>query len=248
MVMRWVSLSVALLLMYVLAAVLVLCASAPFLWMPVPVKLAVFDALLACGIYLLFSTRYSAAESRGLFESINSFSSRPPQPMLRRLSAAYLAAAGLNYLQGGLLGLFPQFRLVEVAFWEDMISPYLSLELLHAVKNDPHGPIWDRIHYYYGVPEGDHYGFSAVVVAASLMAIIAAFGMAKSDRIAFGAGLCLLGASIISLVGYLILGLHSWGIKAIAVQLCWEASYIAAFLLARRGVVSYRLDTISLST
>jgi CBS domain containing-hemolysin-like protein len=86
------------------------------------------------------------------------------------------------------------------------------------------------------VPVDEHHLlFSATVVAISIVAIVAAFAMAKSYRTAYSVWLVLLGLSIVSFVGYLIVGFVSWGPKATIIPLCWETSYVAAFLLAQCG-------------
>ena len=80
-----------------------------------------------------------------------------------------------------------------------------------------------------------HLLFSAAVVVVGIIAVVAAFAMAKSHRIAYRVWLVLLGLSFVSLVGYLIVSFVSWGPKETIVPLCWEASYVTAFMLARRG-------------
>jgi hypothetical protein len=155
-------------------------------------------------------------------------------PALRRFSTSYLAFVGLSYLIAGLLGLLRNSSLIEELMWDSLISPYVLIsffdQLIHRF------PYTASRSPYYRVPADEHHPFfPATVVAVSIIAIVAAFAMAKSHRIAYRVWLILLGLSIASLVGYLVVGFVSWGAQETVLPLCWEVSYVTAFVLAQSG-------------
>jgi hypothetical protein len=155
-------------------------------------------------------------------------------PATRRYGTAYLAVVGLSYFVPGILGLMRNEEFTEAWLWNSLISPYLLIsffdQLLHGF---PYGAA--KAPYYTLPPDEHHLVFSASVVAISAVAIIAAFAMTKSHRAAYRVWAVLLGLSIVSLTGYLIVGFVSWGPKETIIPLCWEGSYVTAFVLARRN-------------
>ena len=160
------------------------------------------------------------------------FSSKLPSRL--RFGAAYLVFVGVSYFVAGILGLMPHWDLIEAWIWSLLISPYLLVsffdQLIHRF------PYTASRAPYHTMPVDEHHLlFSAAVVVVGIIAVVAAFAMAKSHRIAYRVWLVLLGLSFVSLVGYLIVGFVSWGPKETIVPLCWEASYVTAFMLARRG-------------
>jgi hypothetical protein len=180
---------------------------------PRPVWAILLIMTLTYGISLLFSSK---------------------RPALRRFGTAYLAFVGLSYFVAGMLGIMPHWDLIEAWIWSSLISPYLLIsffdQLIHRFPYTASGAP------YYTLPVDEHHlVFSATVVVVGIIAIVAAFAMAKSHKTAYRVWLVLLGLSFVSLVGYLIVGFVSWGPGETIVPLCWEGSYVAAFMLARRG-------------
>jgi len=152
----------------------------------------------------------------------------------RRFAAAYLILTGLTYLLTGILGLLPNWGLIEAAMWYSLLSPYLFISFLDQAAH--HFPYTAANAPYEPVPASEHHVFSAIVVAISATAVVAAFGMAKGRKIAYDVWLVLLGVLILAWVGYVIVGFVSWGLKDTILPLCWLISYIAAYLVARRGI------------
>jgi hypothetical protein len=167
-------------------------------------------------------------------------------PLRRRFGTAYLVFIGVSYFVAGILGLMPHWNLIEAWIWNLLISPYLLVsffdQLVHRFPyTAPRAP-------YYTMPVDEHHLlFSAAVVVVSIIAVVAAFAMAKSHRTAYLVWLVLLALSFVSLAGYLIVGFVSWGPKETIVPLCWEVSYVTAFMLARRDSDPKPLDCITRS-
>jgi hypothetical protein len=150
----------------------------------------------------------------------------------RRLGTAYLAFTGLSYFVAGTLGLMPHWGLIEAGIWRSLISPYLLVSFFDQwIHRFPYGT--SRAPYYTLPLDEHHFLFSGSVVAISIIAIVAAFAMARSNKTAYRVWLVLLGLSIVSFVGYLIVGFVSWGPAETIIPLCWEASYVTAFMLAQ---------------
>ncbi|MCU1240037.1 MAG: hypothetical protein JWO71_763 [Candidatus Acidoferrum typicum] len=152
----------------------------------------------------------------------------------RRLAISYLVFTGFVYLVAGVLGLVPNGDLIEASAWNSLISPYLLISFFDQWVHDFPSTIARAP--YETLPMSKHHLFSAVVVILSTVAILAAFGMAKAYRVAYSAWLVLLGLLTVGLVGYVIVAFVSWGLKDAIIPLCWEASYIAAYVTARHGV------------
>jgi hypothetical protein len=151
----------------------------------------------------------------------------------RRWSIAYLVFTGFTYLLAGVLGLLPNWDLIEASAWDSLISPYLLISFFDQLVH--HFPYTVSRASYETLPMSDHRLFSAVVVVVSAVAILAAFGMVKAYRIAYRVWLALLGLLMVALLGYVVVGFVSWGLKKAITPLCWEASYIAAYVMARKG-------------
>jgi hypothetical protein len=90
---------------------------------------------------------------------------------------------------------------------------------------------------YETLPLSPHLLFSITVAAVGAVAIAAAFGMVKSSRVACVVWLVLLGLSMPAFLAYVVVGFVSWGLRAneTVIAICWEASYVAAFAMARWG-------------
>src|SRR5580700_10831138 len=161
-------------------------------------------------------------------------------PLRRRFGTAYLVFIGVSYFVAGILGLMPHWNLIEAWIWNLLVSFFD--QLVHRFPyTAPRAP-------YYTMPVDEHHLlFSAAVVVVSIIAVVAAFAMAKSHRTAYLMWLVLLGLSIVSLAGYLIVGCVSGGPKETIVPLCWEVSDVTAFMLARRDSDPKPLDCITRS-
>jgi hypothetical protein len=179
--------------------------------LPEVVRVILLIMILTYGISLLFSSKL---------------------PAFLRFGAAYLTFVGLSYFVAGILGLMPHSGLIEAWIWDSLISPFPLISFLdQLIHRFPYTA--SRAPYYTAPVDEHHFLFSATVVAVSIIAIVAACAMAKSHRTAYRVWLVLLSLSIVSLVGYLVVGFVSWGPKETIIPLCWEVSYITAFVLAR---------------
>lgn len=154
----------------------------------------------------------------------------------RRFASGYLIFTGFAYLVAGIFGLLAYGGLIEAAAWNSLISPYLLLSFLGQLAR--HFPYTAAKAPYEIVPQSQHHGFSGLVVVVSAIAIIAGFGMARERRTAYGIWLVILGLLGLSTIGYVIVGFMSWGLKTTILPLCWLASYVAAYIVARRGGLS----------
>jgi hypothetical protein len=181
----------------------------------------IFVLTLTCGISLIFSSEISAH---------------------RRFAAAYLIFTGFTYLLAGILGLLPSWGLIEAAMWHSLLSPYVFISFLDQLFY--HFPYTVAKAPYEWVPHQEHHVFSAIVMAISAVAVVAAFGMAKGSKIACNVWLVLLGLLILAFLGYVIVGFVSWGLKDIILPLCWLGSYIAAYMVVRRGMINYQKSNV----
>jgi hypothetical protein len=155
-------------------------------------------------------------------------------PILRRLGIAYLAFVGFLYFIAGVWGIVPAGGLIEANLWHGLISPYLLFSFFDQMSH--HYPYPASKTAFYVLPEDHHHPiFSVTVIVVSVAAIVAAFAMTKSFRNAYRLWSVLLGLSVVFLAGYVIVAIVSPGQDGILIQLCWETSYVAAFLHARRG-------------
>ncbi len=152
-------------------------------------------------------------------------------PPYRRWAIAYLAFVGFSYLLAGIWGLVRNGDLIEAAMWDSLISPYPLLTLMrHGIPGSRNATDWDNI---YVLPLSEHHLFSITVVVISLVAIVAAFMMARGNRTGFRIWLALVSLSIIATAGYVILGLVRWGVNEMIIPTAWAASYVAAYVMAR---------------
>lgn len=174
----------------------------------------IFILTLTYGISLIFGSEISAQH---------------------RFTVAYLIFTGLTYLLAGVLGLLPSWGLIEAALWYSLLSPYLFISFLDQAVH--HFPYTAAKAPYEPVPHSEHHVFSAIVVIISAIAVAAAFGMAKRRKTGYDVWFALLGLLILAWLGYVIVGFISWGLKDTILPLCWLSSYIAAYLVARRGIV-----------
>lgn len=174
----------------------------------------IFILTLTYGISLVFSSEISAH---------------------RRFAAAYLIFTGFAYLLAGILGLLPSWDLIEADMWYSLLSPYVFISFLDQLFH--HFPYTVAGAPYDWVPHQEHHVFSAIVMAVSVVAVVAAFGMAKGSKIACNVWLVLLGLFTVACGGYVIVGIVSWGLKDTVLPLCWLVSYIVAYVVARSGIL-----------
>lgn len=199
-------------------ALITVAALALLFWQPLPsllpnhISTVLFFLTVTYGISLFFSSKLA---------------------IIRRFTTAYLAFIGLTYLVPAIFGLLPSGDLVEAGIWSGLVSPYLLVSFFVQMRH--HYPYPASKTAFYFLPEGKHYLFSAAVVAVSVVAILAAFAMAKSNKSGYRIWLVLLGLSVVSLAGYAIVAVVSRGQVGVAIQTCWVASYIIAYVLARQG-------------
>jgi hypothetical protein len=154
-------------------------------------------------------------------------------PTQRRLSVAFLTLIGITYFVPAAFGFDQSMGFVEGDLWNHLISPYLLVSVYEARHLQPN--VLPSHRAYYFVPQDGHHLFSGIALMVSVAAICGAVLMAKGKRAGTWIWTSLLGISMISLAGYVYVGVVARGIKEISVQLLWEASYIVAFLLARSG-------------
>ncbi len=153
-------------------------------------------------------------------------------PAYRRWGIAYLAFTGLTYLLAGLLGI-GDGGWVEPELWDMLISPYPLISFVDQwMHHFPYGA--DRAPYISNVPFSEHRFFSAAVVVLSSIAIVAAFAMAKTKKLAYMVWLVLLCVLILAFSGFVVVGLVSGG--PVVLPFCMTLSYVVAFLMARADV------------
>lgn len=153
-------------------------------------------------------------------------------PLRRRWGIAYLVLTGIAYLLAGVEGL-PPSSLFEAVAWDLLISPYPLLTLLrHSVPRSPHASEWGQI---YVLAHAEHPLFSAIAIILSLVAIAAAFAMAKGYRIAYIVWRIMLSVLGFATSAYVVLGFAGWGLKEAVLPVCLMVSYLAAYTMARRG-------------
>jgi hypothetical protein len=158
---------------------------------------------------------------------------RDELPLGRRLGTAYLAFVGITYVIPSAVGLGEHMDFVVTSIWNRLVDPYLLIWLSGHARADLY-QLPDSSSYF--MPPGVNYRFSYAVITASVIAIVAALGMTRSSKIGLVTWTVLLGASLLFSGCYIYVGIYSWGISGIGVQMFWEASYIVAFGLATRHV------------
>ncbi len=160
-------------------------------------------------------------------------------PIHCRLGVAYLALVAFAYVLGGVLGLLPNWDLIEASMWGQLlVSPYLLFSFLEQLI---HGFPYTAARAPYEIlPVSPHRLYSAVIVATGAIGVVAAFGLARGNELAQRVWIALLGASAVSLLGYVIVVAVSWGWKEMIVPLCLVTSYLSGFLIIRQGWVSGR--------
>jgi hypothetical protein len=154
-------------------------------------------------------------------------------PPHRRWAIAYLAFVSLTYLLAGAWGFLRNGDLIEAAMWDSLISPYPLITFIDQLIH--HFPHTMSRAPYETLPLSQHRLFSIAVIVVSAVATGAAFAMTKEKKAAYMVWLVLLGASIVAVLGYIIVGFVSWGMKETITPLCWEASYLIAYVVARSG-------------
>jgi hypothetical protein len=133
-----------------------------------------------------------------------------------------------------MLGFVRNAGIIEDEMWSLLISPYLTFSVVSQLKVIHQYPL-NSIPWFVP-PNEPHYIFSAGIVSASIVAIVAAFGMGRSLRIAYYVWTCLIVLSLVLLSGYILLCVFGWGLLRIAPQLAWESSFVIAFLFAVKNV------------
>ncbi len=162
----------------------------------------------------------------------------------RRWSIAYLVFVGLSYLLAGLFGVLPYGGLIASSVWYSLISPYPMFTLLKGCIYSYPCSIYKLSYTIFPPSNPDMKFFSIAVIIVSLIAIVAAFAMAKNKKAAYNVWLGLVCLSILSTLGYVIAEFARWGMiqytgssnpRGTIVSLCWSVSYVAAYLMARKG-------------
>lgn len=159
-------------------------------------------------------------------------------PPYRRFALGYLVFAGTTYLLAGILGFFPTWGLVEGAMWYRLINPGPLLILLDQCVR--HFPCTTSGIQFDVFPVSEpHIFFSFAAIIVSLIAITAAFLMAKENKSAYWIWLALVVFSFAETFAYLLADSANWGSiygavihsRESIVALVWATSYLAAYLL-----------------
>jgi len=154
-------------------------------------------------------------------------------PAHRRWSIGYLVFVGITYLIAGILGLLPHGGLVESMLWNGLISPYPLFTLSEqGLFRQARSIDWGTVYVF---PFKGSQLFSGAIVVLSSASILAAIAMSKGKRIGYNVWLILVGASILGTLAYVVAGFLNWGLQEAILPLCWAASYVAAYVMARKG-------------
>lgn len=165
-------------------------------------------------------------------------------PTHRRWGIAYLVFAGLSYFVAGVFGLNPTLDLISASAWHSLISPYPLLVLLRGCIYSYPCNIYRLTYTIFPISDDEVMSLSITVTIVSLIAIVAAFAMAKNRRWAYGVWLVLVGLSILEALSYVVAQFAKWGMPQYQgpndptqtiLSLCWSASYLVGFLMARKG-------------
>jgi len=159
-------------------------------------------------------------------------------PPYRRFALAYLVFVGATYLFAGILGLFPTWGLIETAMWYSLINPGPLLILLDQCVR--HFPCTKSAIPFDVIPVSEpHVFFSFAAIIVSLIAITAAFLMARENKSAYWIWLALVVFSFAEALAYVLADSANWGSiygagtrpRESIVALVWATSYLAAYLL-----------------
>jgi hypothetical protein len=160
-------------------------------------------------------------------------------PLSRSLATAWLALAGLTYIVPGVMELDPTSILVRGTLWDNLISPYflhsLFAEILMHGNQLAPGQIASDAASSCSDCMDEHYRLAVIAIVLGAIAMIAAFLMAKSLKAGYWIWLGLLSLSLAGLAAYLVAARLGLGFQSIIVQVCWDVSYILAFVFAWRG-------------
>jgi hypothetical protein len=109
---------------------------------------------------------------------------KPKLPFLKRLGIGFLAAGGITYLLPSILG----WGLVANSLWDSLISPYLVFSFFDSAYHYSQWPIGRRPYCISPGQMGDepyrtHYGFAAICMVLSLLAIFGAIAISRSLKI-----------------------------------------------------------------
>lgn len=165
-------------------------------------------------------------------------------PAHRRSGIAYLVFVGLSYFVTGLFGLNPTMDLISASAWHVLISPYPLFALLKGCVFSHACNIYKLSYRIFPASDQEAISFSITVVVVSLIAIVAAFAMARNKRWAYGVWLVLVCLSILEAIGYVVAHFAKWGMPQYQgpndptrtiLSLCWTGSYVIAYVMARSG-------------
>jgi len=167
-------------------------------------------------------------------------------PVRRRLSLGYLMFVGFSYFLAGLFGLPPGWGIIEPMIWNVLISPYPLLTVLRGIIYTRPFRI-DKLPYMLFPVTDQHMWLSITVTLLSVIAMAAAFAMAKNKKLAYHLWFALVGLSTLEALAYVVATMGKWGIPpqfhytgskvptSTIVALCWATSYAVAYVLARKG-------------
>jgi hypothetical protein len=154
-------------------------------------------------------------------------------PAYRRWGIAYLVFVGITYLIAGILGLLPHGGLVESMLWHGLISPYPLFRMSEqGLFRHAQGIDWGAVYVF---PFKGSQLFSGAIVLLSSVSILAAIAMSKGKRNGYNLWLAMVCASVMGTLAYVVAGFLNWGLQEAILPLCWTASYIAAYVAARKG-------------
>jgi hypothetical protein len=166
-------------------------------------------------------------------------------PLYRRWGTAYLALMGLVYLLTGVFGFLRNAGLIVASMWYSQISPGPLVAVLQGVMHPRSFDIYKLDYWIFQNSDSGLTRLSIFAIFVGLVAVIAAFSMAKNKKIAFHVWLALAALFILEALGYVVAQFGKWGMPQYLgpndrtdtiVALCWAASYLAAYLMARIGV------------
>jgi hypothetical protein len=179
-----------------------------------------FLATLTYGISLLFSVNL---------------------PAFRRCAIAYLVLVGLTYFLAGLVGLFRNAGLIATLMWDSLITPFPLLALIDQCFLYHPCKLSQTSFSSLPVTDDPQLFFSLAAMVVSLIAVVAAFLLAKENKIASRIWLAMVVFSFAEAFGYVLADSVNWGSpratgtpsRDSVLPLCWAASYLVAYLIIR---------------
>ena len=188
--------------------------------LPKTLWVLLFLATLTFGISLLFSVRI---------------------PALRRWAIAYLVLVGLTYFLAGLVGLFRNAGLIATSMWDTLITPFPLLALIDQCFLYRPCKLSQTSFSSMPVTDDPQLLFAIAAMVVSLIAIVAAFLLARENKIARRTWLALVVFSFVEAFGYVLADSVNWGSphasgtpsRESVLPLCWAASYLVAYSIIR---------------